>query len=347
MEVVYKSKRHVWLLLLFLVIGSNVMLYHSDVGVDILQSASSGVVVGSLIDLVIVSPILFLVWKRQKSIKLFVVLMASGLVVSRFLIPMNYLEPFVAITWVGFAIEALLVFFELLLIVALVQYMPKIVREVKSNTSPLIFAFPNAVNHYVKKQPFIQVICSEMLMFYYACASWKKKQAENDHSITLHQKSSYIALQMMLIHAIVIETIGIHWWLHEKSVILSIILLLLNVYTLLLIVADIQAVRLNPMQLEEDRFYISLGLMKRMEIRWDDIEEIIIDQTILEQKLTKDTIDFIARDFEQVFPHVILVLKQSKEATLFMGIKKPFKKVAIRCDEPEKFITQLKRYVGV
>lgn len=158
----------------------------------------------------------------------------------------------------------------------------------------LIFAFPNAVDNHVKNHPLIQVICSEMLMFYFACASWKKKRVESVYTITLHQKSSYIAFQIMLIHAIVIETIGIHWWLHEKSVTLSIILLLLNVYSLIFIVADIQAVRLNPLQVEEERFYISLGLMKRMEICWDDIEEIIVDQSILEQKLTKDTIDFIA-----------------------------------------------------
>ena len=48
-----------------------------------------------------------------------------------------------------------------------------------------------------------------MLMFYYACATWKKKRVETVYTITLHQKSSYTAFEVMLIHAIVIETIGI------------------------------------------------------------------------------------------------------------------------------------------
>jgi len=79
---------------------------------------------------------------------------------------------------------------------------------------------------------------------------------------------------MMMIHAIVIETIGIHWWLHEKSMVLSILLLILNVYSVLFFIADIQAVRLNPIYATNDALYLSLGLMKRTTIRFANIEKI-------------------------------------------------------------------------
>ncbi len=43
----------------------------------------------------------------------------------------------------------------------------------------------------------------------------------------------------------------------------------------------------------------------------------------------------MARDFEETFPDVILKLKHPVEATLTLGIMKPYDQVAIRLDEPE------------
>ena len=83
--------------------------------------------------------------------------------------------------------------------------------------------------------------------------------------------------------------------------------------------------------------YLSLGLMKRMKVKWSDIDVIIDEPNLLTQKLSKNTIEFIARDFEAVHPNVILQLKHPINATLFMGINKEYEQVAIRVDEPNKF----------
>ncbi len=144
------------------------------------------------------------------------------------------------------------------------------------------------------KNLIIKVLCSELFMFYYALFAWKKKAPEG---ITLHKNSSYIAFMIMIIHAIVIETLGIHWWLHDKSAILSIILLVLNVYSIFFFLGDMNAVRLNPIHFTNDSMYISLGLMKRAKIAYSDIEAIIEDPQELEKKIKKDTLDFIANEF--------------------------------------------------
>ncbi|KGR74586.1 hypothetical protein [Ureibacillus sinduriensis] len=344
MAILQKSGQTIWLVLMFVVLGSNMMLYHTAFGNDLLKGETNAVVIGSLIDLVIVAPLLFFLWKKQKSIKGFVLLTATGLIVARFLIPMEYLEPYAAVTWVGFALEAGVVFLELLLIVTLFKYLPKIVEMTRESKLPTIFGFSNAVDHFVKKHPLIHIICSEMLMFYYTFWSWRKKPNQYEHSITLHKNSSYIAFQIMLIHAILIETIGIHWWLHDKSVVLSLVLLFFNIYSVLFILADIQAVRLNPVHVDDNKLYLSLGLIKRMEIGWDEIEDILTDKEILKQKRTKDIIEFIARDFEEPIPDVILKLKKSKEATLIMGIKKPYQQVAIKFDHYQLFMNAVEKY---
>ncbi|MGE7713309.1 beta-carotene 15,15'-monooxygenase [Priestia megaterium] len=239
--------------------------------------------------------------------------------------------------WLGVGIEGVLILFELLLLFMLVKNVPPILRRIKSSSLPLLFSFSRAVNEKFPKQTFLHILCSEMLMFYYAFGTWKKQPSNEGNTFTLYKRSSFITFQIMIIHAIVIETLGLHWLLHNTSMILSIILLILNIYSIVFFIGDIQALRLNPLQVDDDCLYVSFGLAKRMKIRFQDIEEIIEDTHILEQKIPSTTIEFIARDFETVHPDLLLILKSPIEATLFMGIKKKFKQVAIRVDDPHAF----------
>ncbi|MGN7408641.1 beta-carotene 15,15'-monooxygenase [Sporosarcina sp. SAFN-010] len=336
------SLRMIWPILFLLVLALNLALYRTSLGISILPVNTQPVVLGSLIDLTIVAPVLFLAWQRKISWKYLLTLMAGGLIVARFMIPSQYLTPFKTLTLMGFVVEAAFVLLEILILLSLFKYLPEIIQSVKKSTIPYLFSFSNAVDLKVRKHPIIQVICSEMLMFYYAFCLLKKEPAHKENTFTLHQKSSLIPFYVMMIHAIVVETLGVHWWLYDKSLILSLLLLVVNIYSIALFLGDIQAIRFNPLQIDNDRMYVSLGLMKRMEIRWEDIDEIIEDRSTLEKKLTKSTIDFVARDFEKAYPDVIIRLKHPQEATLLMGMKKNYEQVAIRVDEPERFKELLK-----
>ncbi len=88
------SIHFIWPFLLLLVLASNFTLYRSSFGISLLSENTNGIVIGSLIDLTIVAPILFLVWKRKLNWKHLIILMGGGLIVARFLIPMEYLAPF-------------------------------------------------------------------------------------------------------------------------------------------------------------------------------------------------------------------------------------------------------------
>ena len=68
--------------------------------------------------------------------------------------------------------------------------------------------------------------------------------------------------------------------------IVSIILLLVNIYTLLFIIADIQAVRMQFIATKRGSFLYFLLSTKRMEIDGVILKK-LLDQTILEQKLTR------------------------------------------------------------
>lgn len=152
---------------------------------------------------------------------------------------------------------------------------------------------------------------------------------------------------MMIIHAIIIETIGLHWWLHDKSVLLSTILLILNIYSVIYFIGDIHSVRLNPLKITDHHIYLSLGLAKKMVLSLDDIASITTDPKLLEQKLNKKTtIEFIAREFEAVYPHMILELRKPCRATLLLGKEKTYTRVALRMDDPAKFHEVLKEHLS-
>lgn len=342
--IALKKKQNVWLAFLLVVLASNYTLYNTGLGLSILPAESKGVVIGSLIDFVIVMPILFMLYKGKYSVKQAILLAATGCIVARFIIPIDHLQPFVAITWAGFVIEGSIILLEILLIVTFVRYMPKILADVRLSNLPDLFSFSKAVEKHAPKNLIIQMLCADFLMLYYAFASWKRKERSG---LTLHKSSSYIAFQIMLIHGIVIETIGIHWWLHEKSMVLSIILLILNVYSVIFFIADMQAVRLNPVHVTADKLYLSLGLMKRAEIRFDNIAALIEDKHELEGKLSKDTIDFVARDFDEAYPQFILKLKEPIDVTFMLGIKKKYHNVAIKVDQKQELKTILVQGMGV
>lgn len=135
----------------------------------------------------------------------------------------------------------------------------------------------------------------------------------------------------------VIETIGIHWWLHEKSMILSFVLLVLNVYSVIFILAEIQAARLVSLEVKEGKLYVDQGLTKRVIVPIETIKELK-----WEASLRMEALQFIFKDFESADAQVVITLKEPVQATMFMGRKKAVMELAIRVAEPEK----LKKLLG-
>ena len=328
MVISQNNKRSfLWISLLILVLGSNFLLYRSPISAFILTEEMKWTIFGSLFDLAIIAPILILAvyGKRAFTIKRFIILMAGGLILARFLIPKQYITSFSGISYIGFAIEGSLIVFELFLIFAelfllyvFIRNIPSIIRKVKlSKLSPL-YSLPISVKEKVRNLPIIHIVVSEILMFYYAFATWGKRLKNEDEIFTLHKNSSLIAFHILIIHSIVIETIGIHWWLHDKVFWLSIILLILNIYTIIFLISNIQVIRLNPVKVVNNHLYLSLGLVKKMVIPINQIASITTDNILLKEKInTKTTIEFVARDLEEVNPHMILELKKPCNAILF------------------------------
>ncbi|WP_270181282.1 beta-carotene 15,15'-monooxygenase [Alkalihalobacillus sp. CinArs1] len=333
------TKHYVLSMLLVFVLAANFLVYRFPVSQPVPREAQL-LVMASIVDLAIVSPIFILAIVGAFSVKRLLLMMVGGLLLVRWVIPQEYLASVFNMTQIDMALGVLVFVLEIGLLIALIRYVPSIVRGVKQSKETFLFSFPVAMEQNVRDHSVIRIFVSEILMFYYAFFSWKKSADETN--FTLHKKSSLIMIHIMTIHAIAIETIGLHWWLHEQSASISLVLLILNVYSIAFLVGEIQAIRLNPARIESERLYLSLGLTKRMIVSLDEIESITVDRASLDSAIDKKTtIAFIAKDFEEVKPELILELKNPCKATHLFGIQKSYTRVALRIDEHHEFLNRL------
>lgn len=317
-----------WLYVACLVLISNIWLYHSSIGQSlIVPHESVGVVLGSLIDLALVLPLLIALHVQKKSWKLFGVLVISGLVLARFVIPSTLLAPFAAITTAALIAEVIFIILELSIIALLVYHMPAIYRHVKARTVPLSFALAEAVAARVKKQNIlINALLQELLVGYYSLFGWRKRTPEG---YTLYKNSMYIPVMIMILHAIVLEGVGFHWLLHDWQPVLAYVVLAFHIYSVFFVLADMQAMRLTPTIYKQHTWYISFGLMKRVAVHRDNIKAVHKELDVQKEHI----VYFQAPTFEEEAPHFIVELHEAQDVTIALGFTKSVRYIGIQADD--------------
>src|SRR5699024_1576908 len=339
------KRTQILLALLLLTLTANMALFLLPINLLPEPSEAIGVIAGSLFDFVIVMPLLIVMLTGKRfTFKRMMLFMMIGSLTARLIIPAAYFQPFSLVPYAAIGVEGLILLWEICVLFVLLKHAPRVISDVKTSGDGPLLTLTESADKNVRTHPLIRVVCAEIVMFYYAFASWKKRPIRDENRFKLHTKTSLIPLQVMLIHAILFETIAIHWWLYDVSMILSIVLLVLNVYSIFFFIGDIQATRLNPIIVEEKQIRLSLGLGKRITIPFHAIGNMEWGKEAASVNIKdKDVLDFIALNIEDGKPHCVMTFKSPLEATLFMGIKKKYSRVAIRVDEPAKFRSYVER----
>jgi membrane protein YdbS with pleckstrin-like domain len=347
--VIYQKSNPKWaiyLVIIFMILGANYMIYNFS----FFQPFDEKIVIASLIDCILVIPVLtyFFIIRNKYSIKTIGIPLLAGYAAAYYIIPQEYLQSFHKLTWIIIAIEGLILTFELFLLYKILKYFPKLMKEF-NNRSLEGYNFIENMNVALKSifpNSFIEKIwTTESSIYYYSLFSFRKKI--NTHIIweqfSYHKKTGVIALNLMLIHAIVIETIGIHYLLHKINPIISYITLFLNVYTVLLFIAEIQAIRLTPIQIINEKLVIQIGIMKRITIPLKNISK--IEYYNGPEKFSKKELEHIfdarVNDFIQEKPKFDIYLKETSTANLLYGFTKKVNRIVLSVDEPERFYQTL------
>lgn len=338
-----KPKWGLFSILVLLIAGSNAAIYRFP----FMQPVPVGAALGSLLDFLIVIPLLtyLFILRKRYSLSYLVPVILAGYVFARFLIPAQQMETFSFIPWMLFACEALVLLAEIFILVLFIKKLPRILAQYKMTDLP--FFIPKAKAAFEKHVPsnrLMDILFTEISLFYYAFFTWRKKAPERTGVyFTAHHKTSVAALNIMLIHAIVLETAGFHFLLHSFSPVLSWILLILNGYGVLFILADLQAIRLTPYRLTDTSLYLQAGISKRVTIPLHLINE--IKDNDFPEKSTKiqerTVLDLSLPEFIKEKPAIQIVLKEAVTVDYMYGFKKNADVIHLNADEARQFMSDV------
>ncbi|MED4442377.1 hypothetical protein CON34_11635 [Bacillus thuringiensis] len=340
-----RRRKGIWIGLVSLIMLSNYLLY----ALPIVPAAPKEVVLGSLLDCMFVIPIItyFFIIRKRYSLTYIVPVVIAGYIFARFIIPSDYLQDFSYVSYIIVAGEIAFVCLELFLLYKIVRKLPTIIKkykEYKSEYSSFSYAIDAAFDATMKRNKLIDIIVTECKLIYYAFLSWREKVPEGEYVYSYHKKTGAIGVYIMIIHATLIESIGFHYLLHQWNPVIAWILLILNVYAMIYFIAEIQAMRKNPLNVTEEQVIIQIGLGKKIVISFTQIDNIAFykGDELLTAKEGKQVLDATVMEFIKEPATFEITLKEPVKAQLLYGFSKTVSRVHLNVDEERKFYDAVK-----
>ncbi|WP_433774189.1 hypothetical protein [Bacillus wiedmannii] len=334
-----RRRKGVWIGLVSLIMLSNYLLY----ALPIVPAAPKEVVLGSLLDCMFVIPVItyfFIIRKRYSLTYMFPVVIA-GYIFTRFIIPSDYLQYFPFISYIIIAGEIAFVGLELFLIYKIIRALPNIVKrfkEYRSEYSSFSYAIDAAFDATMKRNKLVDIILTECKLIYYAFLSWREKVPDGECTYSYHKKTGAIGVYIMIIHATLIESIGFHYLLHQWNPVIAWILLILNVYAMIYFLAEIQAMRKNPIVVTEEQVIIQIGLGKKVVLPFTQIDNIAFYKgESLTAKEEKEVMDATVMEFIKEPATFEITLKEPVKVQLLYGFTKTVSRVHLNVDEERNF----------
>ncbi|HDX9639101.1 TPA: hypothetical protein ACGXMH_001214 [Bacillus mobilis] len=332
-----RRRKGIWFGLIFFILLSNYLLY----ALPIVPAAPKEVVLGSLLDCMFVIPVItyfFIIRKRYSLTYIFPVVIA-GYIFARFIIPNNYLQAFSNVSYIIVVGEIAFIGLELFLLYKIVKVLPetfKRFKEYRREYSSFSYAIDAAFDATMKRNKLVDIIVTECKLIYYALLSWREKVPKGESGYSYHKKTGAIGVYIMIIHATLIESIGFHYLLHQWNPVLAWILLVLNIYAMFYFLAEIQAMRKNPIIVVEEKLIIQIGLGKKIVIPFTQIDKIAFYKGESLKK-EKEVLDATVMEFIKEPPTFEITLKEPVEAQLLYGFSKTVSRVHLNVDEERKF----------
>jgi hypothetical protein len=126
----------------------------------------------------------------------------------------------------------------------------------------------------VGKSRVAEMLGYELSVLYYALFCWRKRPpAANGVAFSYHRRGSYGAIVAALLLVFPIEMVAVHYGLQTWSRTAAWIVTALELYGVLWLIGDYQAVRLRPLLVDEDVLRVCLGLRWTLAIPYAQIRQ--------------------------------------------------------------------------
>jgi hypothetical protein len=330
-----------------MILSTNYILYRTNM----FGPVPEGAVIGSLLDLLIILPLMtyFLIIRKRYSLKYMGIVILAGFAAAYFIVPQQHLSNYPFLPYLLILSEGAFLLFELFIAYTVITRLPKLLREYKKLSGQNSFFQSNirkAAEIHLPNNTGIKILVTEISMFHYALFSWKKKTlVDHGQAFSYHKKTSVNAVYIMIIHAIGIESIGLHYFLHSWNPIVSYVLLFMNIYGILFILAELQATRLTPFLLTKDHLLLQTGFSKSMYLHLSNIKEVkhYDGPEKFTRKEAAEIYDIRVPDLIQEKPMFEILLHEPQDVHLLYGLKRKVSRIVLNVDEPDVFFYELKR----
>lgn len=179
------------------------------------------------------------------------------------------------------------------------------------------------------------LIFHDVAVFYYSCLAWRQKAFTKPDAAAFayHKESSWFYLMLMVCKLLILEGVAVHFLLQEWSHQAAWLVSASHVYLIILLVADYNAMRLNPVLVDQAGVRIRYGLRISADVPFSEIANVTVAQGMEIPKEEWETT--VGPMFEQ--PNTAIELAQPLKVRGLFGIRREVGKIYLTLDKPEQF----------
>lgn len=286
-------------------------------------------------DLLLILPLVYFFSIRKTNIPKTTVVpvLILGIIVSSIIIPTEnqyYLNLFK--TWFLPVIELSVLAF----VILKVRKAIKIHNQQSKNQLDFFDTLKQTCTQILPKS-LVVPFATEIAVFYYGFFNFKSYQTQSNE-FSYHKTSGVFSLAIAFILIIGIETAVLHVIIAKWSVIAAWIVSMLSIYSALQIFGVVRSLSKRPIKINEDNLELRFGILNEVTIPIKDIDEI---------NQTSKGIEF-DKSIKKLSPlvdiegyNIVITLKNPTILNGFYGIKKSFKTIALKVDNPDDLIAAL------
>jgi len=298
-------------------------------------------VIGITADLLLTVPLIYFLLIRNSQIPKTTVIpvLIIGLLIGSFFLPkesQQYLIYFK--TWI-------LPFLELAVLVYVFYHVRKAVLQFKVNEKSTFDFFTSLKKtcHEILPKKVVMPVLTEIAVFYYGFIYWKRRELKANE-FSYHKDSGTIALLMITILIVAIETAVVHVFLSKWSNVAAWILTFLSIYSGIQIFGFLKSMFKRPISIEKDLLCLRYGIMMETTININDIDSVEVSSKDIELDEETRKLSFLG-DLES--HNIIIHLKKENELVGLYGIRRKYKNLVLYVDDKTEFTNQISKALQI
>ncbi|KAA0548782.1 hypothetical protein FZW96_06900 [Bacillus sp. BGMRC 2118] len=236
-----------------------------------------------------------------------------------------------------------LIFVEILIVSFGLYRVVNIIREYKNQDASLTFhdKIEKVIAAKIKKKFLRSMVTREILIFFYLFSKTRQTDSTSEHTFTFHKDSSYVAFQIAILSALVLEGVGFSFLLHNWKPWVAWLHTILSVYAIIFLISDIKAVMRNPLKLQDNKIMIRLGFRYKLDIPIANIKTIQDGKINYEHdKKKKDRYTVALLELEE--PHFEIILHEPLVIVDSLGRKREILHIFLSIDNKDRFYRELR-----